>query len=171
MGYKRKTAAPPPLRFEVETAEGSVTVEARHLLFHEFSGLADVTIGEVEEGADVTGRKYLRERVLKLSRVVLSVEGYDPDDEEGQAAIAARAWERLFALPGNENLAWKTWNGYVEALEGTLSKSGPSDRREGAGEGRGADGPQGEPDAHLRAVRAADAGGSEPSESLLAAPN
>jgi hypothetical protein len=168
VGYKRKTDKAPPLRFTVETAEGAVEVTARHLLFHEFSGLADVTVGEVDDGADVTGRKYLRERVLKLARVVLSVEGYDPDDEEGQSAIAAREWERLFALPGNENLAWKTWNSYMEALEGALSKSGTADRGAGAGEGRGAGGAEGAALAQLSAVRATAAASAEPTESLLA---
>ena len=169
MGYKRKTAATPPVSFAVEMPEGTLTATARHLLFHEFSGLSDVTIGEVKEGADVTGGKYLRERILKLNRVMLTLDGYDPDDAEGQAAIAAGKWDVLFGLPGNENLAWKTWNAYMDALEGALSKSGTAGGGDGAGEGRGADSERGAPDAHLRAVRAEGAASAEPAPPLSAA--
>lgn len=157
--YKRRTGALPPLVFTVDTECGTVEITAKHLTYHENAAMDLELVGAVPDSWD-TKAKLLRERVLKLARVTLSVDTGDPEDPD--IAACGGNWEQFYALPGNENLAYLGWYEYGRAVDGHLSKSGSQVRGDRDDES-GAEAQPGGPAAVtlVPAVRGAATGGGE----------
>jgi hypothetical protein len=162
--YKRRTTALSPVTFTVDTECGTIEITARHLTYHENAALDFDLIGLVPEEWEPK-RKLLRERVLKLARVTLSVNTGDPDDPD----LASGDFEHFYSLPGNENLAYLGWYEYGRAVDGRVSKSGSQVRGDSHDESGAAAGP-GDPatDAHVLAVRGAASAGTGPEATVQA---
>lgn len=131
--YKRTAEKMPPVVFDVELSNGTATITAKHLCWHEVNGLEQSLIGVVPEKADVTGQLELKRRIKKLGAVTTAI---DTGSEEGNAEVGTD-FAAYYALPGNEDLAFVGWATYYSALAGVTPKSSSEDSGASDGEGRG----------------------------------
>jgi hypothetical protein len=139
--YVRAVDGSPPLEFWVDTPDGSIFVRAKRLGVYEWRALDDHLIGEIKDGADPTGTERRRTDVIRLSKVVLSVEH---PEWQGDAA-------KFFNLPGNDRLAAFTWDRFYQETMGAFAaprmKCGDAATGNVASEGGLARGAAGTPDA------------------------
>jgi hypothetical protein len=152
--YKRRKDGSrlPDVTFDVETNDGTASMTARHLRYHELAGLNHALIGEVSDKADPTGVEQLKERRLKLAKVLVAVDTGDDDDDAPDRNADEKAWARYLALDGNENLTWLAWPAYLGALEGATPKSSTTGDSGGADDGGGAAEPDDGPHAFMSGV-------------------
>jgi hypothetical protein len=136
--YTRPTDAPAPLEFWVDTPHGSVLTRARSFSIFEWLALDDHLIGEIKSEADTTGESRKKECVIRLKHSVLSV---DHPEWQGDA-------EKFYRLPGNDLLAFMTWDQLDREVKGALAaprtKSGAEGDGDAPGEGVVAAGAGGE---------------------------
>jgi hypothetical protein len=152
--YKRRKDGTrlPDVSFDVETLDGTVAMTARHLLYHELAGLNHQLIGQLTDKPDPSGRFQLKERRLKLAKVLVSADTGEPDPDVPASGADEKAWTRFLRLDGNENLTWLGWGKYLEALEGATPKSGTEDDSRAADARGREEEPDDGPDAFVHAV-------------------
>lgn len=147
--YKRPKDVPATFTKEVQTAYGTATFEFRNVTIAGYRGLDDAIAGELPEGLDPTGRKYLSERILKLERVTARIADIDDDDLRDTGGDV----KKILRLPGNEDLAWLAFDVFAAEIFGRHSKSGNVSPRGGDADG-GTEAPEGrQPDAPMRSLR------------------
>lgn len=113
-----------------------VHVVARHLRYHEYSGLSDALIGEVQVVADPTGKQELKARRIKLKRVAVEVSNLDPDRwRDGR--VTGEELARWIDDDANADAVFAAWHAFVECVDSPPLKSAAEDRGDRGSENEG----------------------------------
>lgn len=140
--YRKQATQLEPIEFDVTVPDRihggrhRVRVKARHLLYHEFGGLADALIGEIQIVADPSGKQEIKARRLKLKRVALEVSNLDPDEWSG-GKVTHEELERWIDADENADAVYAAWQVFAESIDSPPVKSTTQDRGDGGGEDAG----------------------------------
>lgn len=141
--YRKQATQLEPIEFDVRIPDRinggihRIHVRARHLRYHEFAGLADALIGEIQVTADPTGKNELKARRLKLKRVAIEVSNLDPD-EWRDGRITGEEVERWIDDETNADAVFAAWQVFAESIDSPPVKSTTEDRGDRGGEDAGA---------------------------------
>lgn len=140
--YRKQATKLEPIEFDVTVPDRvhggrhRTHWKARHLLYHEFGGLADALIGEIQIVADPSGKQEIKARRLKLKRVALEVSNLDPDEWSG-GKVTHEELERWIDADENADAVYAAWQVFAESIDSPPVKSTSENRGDGGGEDEG----------------------------------
>lgn len=119
----------PPLELEavipnrITRTRHRVCGSMRHLRYHEFMGLNDLLIGEIQPIADPTGRAELKVKRRKLGAVLERLSNLNPDIYPGGEIRDRAEIEKWVEADENADAVWALWTVYEREIENPSLKS------------------------------------------------